>query len=156
MDLSDLIDRERLDDRARARVEHGSGHGRHARRRQLHSVTGLHAAVEELNTELRVVLMDRVDQFLEGRNAAVVIERQRHLARCGCRDYRGSADRHQARAGFGPLNIVGNHFRRRLRIAIEHHAGRHAGHHDPVLNLHPADRHRREQSCEMTHAGIRL
>src|SRR5580704_8985117 len=71
--LSDLIDGERLDDRGRARVEHGGGHGRHTGRRQLHPIAGLHAAVEELNTELGVVLMDRVDQFLEGRNASVVI-----------------------------------------------------------------------------------
>jgi len=63
--LSDLVHRERLDDRARARVEHGSAMAGTPDGDSCTSITGLHAAVEKLNTELRVVLMDRVDQFLE-------------------------------------------------------------------------------------------
>ena len=144
-DLGNFLDAEGFEDRLLARIQHCSGHRRHTGGRKLFAVAGLRATVIELNAELCVVLMHGIHELPERRNVPVVVDRKRHLVRNRGRHDGGGTDRHQARSVQGRLNVVGDHFRRRLGITIKHHTGRHAGHHDPVGDVHPANADRREE-----------
>ena len=144
-DLGNFVDAEGLEDRLLARIQHRSGHRRHTRGRELFAVAGLRAAVIELDAELCVVAMHGIDELPERRDVPVVVDRKRHLARNRGRHDGGGTDRHQARSRLGALDVVGDHFGRRLGITVEHHAGGHAGHHDPVGDVHPANADRREE-----------
>jgi hypothetical protein len=150
--LVDLVQAEHFRHRCFARqVEDRLGIRRDAGRRELIAAAGLGPAVPKLDAELGVIVMHCIDQPRQRGEAAIVIERQRHADGIGRRHHRRGADCHHAGFDFGALGVIGAHLRSGARFCIEHHAGRHAGHHDPVADLHRTHGKRLEQVLQLIH-----
>ena len=146
-DLGDLVDAEGLEWARPSRCHPDcSGHRRqHPRAKAArYRRPACHRPRAGCRTSCRTV--HGIDELPRAQELPVVVDAASGmLARNrGRHDGRGT-DRHQARSGPGALDEVGDHFGVGLGIAVEHHAGRHSGQHDPVGDAHPANADRREE-----------